>query len=237
MSADEITTSGGFSIELWLAGGEDQIEQVALQRRVWEELAGEDRLANAGLRVEVVGRVAVLEGTVGQYALKLAAERAARRVAGLAGVENRIGVLPPAASAQTDAELALAAARALEWNALVPAKRVTVRVEGGVVTLGGEVDRGSEREAAEDAVSGLPGVTDVRNRIAVRPPVHPDHLRERIRAAVRQEHARHVAVELRGEQVVLRGRISSLAERDELEHAVWAVAGIAAIDDRVEVAP
>jgi len=92
MGDDEITGSGGSSIELWLSGGEDQLTEVTLQRRVWEELREETLLAGGDLRVEVTDCVAVLEGTVNHHLAKAAAERAAWRVQGLRGVQNRLQV-------------------------------------------------------------------------------------------------------------------------------------------------
>ena len=92
MGADEITGSGGSSIELWLSGGDEQATEVRLQRRVWEELREDVTLAGADLRVEVTDGVAVLDGIVDHYRAKAAAERAARRVEGLCGVESRIQV-------------------------------------------------------------------------------------------------------------------------------------------------
>lgn len=236
MGADEITDSGGSSIELWLSGGDERVVQVGLQRRVWEELREETLLAGADLRVEVRDRVAMLHGTMDHYLAKAAAERAARRVEGLCGVESRIQVRPRAAHVQTDAELTVAATHALHRDALGPPEGITVRVESGVITLGGVVRRVAERIAAEDVVSRLPGVTNVRNEIAVRPATRPEFLGERVREAVHGQHARHVAVELRGDTVVLRGRVRSLAERDGLEHAVWTVPGVVALTDEVEVA-
>jgi len=235
MSTDEITASGGSSIEMWLSGGEERIAQVALQERVWEELAGEVPLDTIELRVEVADRVAVLDGTVEHYLVKTAAERAARRVEGIRAVDNRIQVLPRAAHVQTDDDLAAAVRRALEWSPLLPRERITVQVESGTVMLGGEVSRASARIAAEDVVSRLDGVKDVRNDVAVRPGTRPEHLRDRIRDAIRHEHARHVAAELRGDTVVLHGRVRSLAQRDGLERAVWAVPGVAALADEIEV--
>jgi osmotically-inducible protein OsmY len=94
MDSDEITASGGSSIELWLSGGENELAQVTLQRRVWEEIREEVLLTGAELLVEVADRVAVLEGTVDHGLAKAAAERAAWRVEGLRGVENRIEVRP-----------------------------------------------------------------------------------------------------------------------------------------------
>ena len=92
MDADEITGSGGSSIELWLSGGDEQVAQVTLQRRVWEELRKEQVLAGADILVEVADRVAVLEGTVDHPLAKAAAERAARRVEGLRDVRSCIVV-------------------------------------------------------------------------------------------------------------------------------------------------
>jgi osmotically-inducible protein OsmY len=95
MNADEIAESGGSSIELWLSDGEAHVEEVALQRRVWEELGEDARLATLDLRVEVVAGVAMLDGTVPRPDLRAAVERAARRVKGLRGVENHIAVGAP----------------------------------------------------------------------------------------------------------------------------------------------
>lgn len=92
MDADEIAGSGGSSIELWLSGGDEPPADVRLQARVWEELHREVRLDGAELRVEVNDGVAVLDGTVDLAVAKAAAERAARRVEGLTGVESRIEV-------------------------------------------------------------------------------------------------------------------------------------------------
>ena len=92
MSAEEITGSGGSSIEMWLSGEDDQHSEVALQGRVWEELRREPLLVSADLEVEVMDHVAVLSGRVNQQIARTAAERAARRVEGVREVENRIQV-------------------------------------------------------------------------------------------------------------------------------------------------
>ena len=236
MDAEEITASGGSSIELWLSGGDERVAQVKLQQRVWEELRKETRLAGADLRVEVTDRVADLDGAVDHYLAKTAAERAARRVEGLCRVESHIQVRLRAAHLQTDADLTAAARRALDRSALGPSHGITVSVQSGVITLGGVMRRVAGRIAAEDAVSRLPGVTDVSNEIAVLPATRFEQIGEPVREALKRQRARHVAVELRGDTVVLRGRVRSLAERDGLERAVWTVPGVAALIDEVVVA-
>ena len=178
-------SGGGSSIELWLAGDDERVAKVRLQNRVWEEFAGETLLEDADLRVEVADRVAVLDGTVDRYAVKAAAGRAARRVKGIRRVDNRIQVRPRAAQVQTDADLGAAAARAIGRSTLLAREPITVRVEAGTVTLGGEVSRAGARIAAEDIVSRLSGVTDVCNEIGLHPATRLERLRERIRAALR----------------------------------------------------
>jgi osmotically-inducible protein OsmY len=160
----------GSSIEMWLASGEEHATEVALQRGIWKEFGREALLANTDLSVEVADRRAVLDGTVETYLAKATAGRTAARVEGLRAVENRIQVHPRAAHLQTDADLAAAVRRALAWSAIAaPREPITVEVESGVVTLCGEVSRPNARLAAEDVVSHVEGVTDVRNEIAVRP--------------------------------------------------------------------
>lgn len=234
MAMDE-SVSGGWSVELWLSERDDGPGSTELQRRVWEELELEQMLQAADLRVEVIERIAILYGTVAHHPAMAAAERAARRAEGLRGIENRIRVSPPAVLKRSDAELLAGACRALEASAVVPQGRVTVAVEDGNVTLQGEVAREYERDAAAEIVGHLAGVTGVRNLIALRPASQPERLRERVEDAVRHERPRHVSIETRGGMVVLRGRVRSLAQRDALEHAVWGVAGVVAVQDDLSV--
>ncbi len=59
-------------------------------------------------------------------------------------------------------------ANALHWNPAIPHGAVTTEVEGGLVTLCGVVDRAYQKSYAEAIARRVPGVIDVRNKIAVR---------------------------------------------------------------------
>ena len=59
-------------------------------------------------------------------------------------------------------------ANALHWDLVVPRHRVTARVDHGLVTLQGVVDRDEQRSCAEATARRVPGVVDVKNEIAVR---------------------------------------------------------------------
>jgi osmotically-inducible protein OsmY len=59
-------------------------------------------------------------------------------------------------------------ANALHWNLAIPRHRVTAKMDGGVVTLQGVVERAYQRSCAEAVVRWVPGVIGVKNEIAVR---------------------------------------------------------------------
>ena len=67
-------------------------------------------------------------------------------------------------------------ANALQWDVAVPRHRVTARVDDGLVTLHGVVERAYEKSRAEATVRQAPGVIAVKNEITVRGPEEP-HLR------------------------------------------------------------
>lgn len=226
------------AIQIWLSRGDELSHEAALQRRVWEELGCEPLLDTAGISVDVGGRAATLRGTVTSYPQKLAAERAAKRVAGLQGVCNEVAVALPLLLQRSDDDLARALARVLEWNVVVPAGGVWSRVEGGWVTLEGTASSDQQRHAAEQAVEPLAGVRGITNLIAVLPPAPPDDLKSRVDAALQRRAALHkdrIRVEARGATLVLRGHVHSIAERDEAEQTAWSVPGVAAVADQLTV--
>lgn len=227
------------SIEMWLSKADETEVQRELQRRLWEELRSEPCLDAHGLALDVTDYVATLGGMVLSYAEKLAAECAAQRVPGIAGVVNEIAVVLPARDQPSDDALASAVARALEWNVFVPGERITVQVANGCVTLEGHVDWAYQRTAAEDAVQRLRGVRDVMNHVTVASPtVQADVLRRRVEAALHHDallHARRIRAEAHGSTVVLHGHVRSLAERSEAEQVARAIPGVTAVEDELTV--
>jgi hypothetical protein len=57
---------------------------------------------------------------------------------------------------------------ALHWDIAIPRHRVTAKVDGGWVTLQGVVECAYQRFLAEADVRRVPGVTGIKNEIAVR---------------------------------------------------------------------
>ena len=140
-----------------------------IQREVLEELKWDARVQPNEIGVVVKDGVVTLTGWVDAFAKRWAAEQAAHRVRGVKAVANDIEVRLPSAAERTDADIAAAVTRALEWDAFVPIEDLDVTVSHGWVTLRGEVEWNYEKRDAEDAVRRLSGVRGVTNLITVRP--------------------------------------------------------------------
>src|ERR1700704_2238662 len=96
---------------------------VQIQADVLAELKWEPRVQPNEIGVVVKNGVVTLTGWVDSYNKKWAAEDAALRVRGVKAVANDIEVRLPTAAQRTDADIAAAVARALEWDALVPSDK------------------------------------------------------------------------------------------------------------------
>jgi len=104
-----------------------------------------------------------LEGEVEWWYQKDAAENAVRYLAGVKGVSNLITIKPKVASA----EVATAIKSAFERNALLDANKIQVETSGNKVVLRGKVRNHAERDEAERAAWGAPGVWSVDNKLKV----------------------------------------------------------------------
>ena len=136
---------------------------------VLEELKWDSRVDETEVGVQVAAGVVTLTGTVTSWAKRVAAQEAARRVAGVLDVANDINVKVPGGLGRSDTEIAQAVRQALEWDVFVPNEKITSTVTDGWVTLEGPVERWSQRDDAERAVRNLTGVKMVVNKITVTP--------------------------------------------------------------------
>ena len=145
----------------------------------------------------------------------------------------------PSFHQRDDQDIAEAALNALKWHVWVPKDAIKVKVDQGWVTLEGMVDYKFQQTAAEDAVQNLTGVTGVSNLIRLKAVVAPSDLKVKIENALKRAaelDGERIKVEIDGTKVVLRGKVSSWAERDEAERAAWSAPGVWDVDDKLEIA-
>lgn len=209
-----------------------------IQRDVLAELRFEPRVAPNEIGVAAKDGVVTLTGWVDSYSKRWAAEEAAHRVRGVKAVANDIEVRLPVSGERTDADIAAAAVRALEWDAMVPIDKLDVTVSKGWVTLKGEVEWQYQKQDAERVVRRLSGVRGVSNLILVKPRLTASELKETIeRALVRsaQLDAQRITVEVQGSKATLSGTVRSWAEREEAERTAWAAPGITTVENLITI--
>jgi osmotically-inducible protein OsmY len=154
-------------------------------------------------------------------------------------VANEIEIRLLSSAERTDADIAAAAARAVEWDALVPTDKVDVTVSKGHVTLKGEVEWQFQRYEAEWVVRRLTGVKGVINLITVNPRMTPSELKTKIQQALVRNvetDAQRITVDVDGSKVTLKGTVRSWAEKQDAERAAWAAPGVASVDNRIGIA-
>ena len=118
------------------------------QQNVFAELKWESSVTAAGIEVEVEVGVVTLAGHVDSYAEKWDAERAWQRVAGVRAIATEIDVALPGSSRRNAIDIARATESALQWTTFLPKDAVKILVEGGWITLTGEVSWGYQRQSA-----------------------------------------------------------------------------------------
>ena len=217
------------------AGKKTDIE---LQSDVMDELEWDPKVQSSEIGVAVSEGVVTLSGSVDSYWEKLAAEKAVKRVAGVAGIAEDIVVKIKYDNARTDTEIAQSAISALKWNDVIPQNTVRVKVEDGWITLEGDVEWRYQKHQAEKAVENMYGVKGLSNLINVKPRVKSRLVKSSIKQALHRSaevEASQIDISIEGGVVTLTGWVRSWLERREVIKAAWNAPGVTRVDDQLKM--
>ena len=210
-----------------------------LQQDVMAELKWEPLLHAAEIGVSAKDGVITLTGTVDGYAKKSEAEDAAKKVAGVKAVVEKIEVKYSVNWARKDdSDIASEIVNAFNWNWEIPNDKVKARVEKGWVTLDGELEWNYQSDAALTAVRNLLGVAGVTNNIKIKS--RSDNAIEK--ADIEGALARNwsvsdadIRVAVSGHKATLTGAVSSWYQKEEAGRIAWSAPGVWTVGNELVV--
>ena len=209
-----------------------------LQRDVMAELEWEPSIHAAQIGVEAKDGVVTLAGEVSSYAEKWNAEAAAQRVFGVKALAVELTVKLSALGTRSDADIAESVKNILGWTYPSTTEAVKVAVEGGWLTLSGNVEWQYQREDAASRVRFLPGVRGISNDIAIKPAASSTLIKSDIEAALKRcavSDARAITVKVEDGAVTLSGTVHNWAERDLATRSAWGSVGVRNVVDKLEL--
>jgi len=212
---------------------------IELQRDVMDEILWDPILQAAEIGVIVKQGVVTLVGSVKNYAEKIAAENAAKRVKEVNAVVMDVNIRMANECRRTDKGLTKAPLNALKWSSFVPEDRIKLKIENGWITISGEVEWQFQKESATSAVEHLVGVRGVSNFIKVRPVLITILVKDVIKKALERSadiDADKIDIKLSGGKILLTGKVRSWGQRKEVERAVWATPGVIDVNDQLTIA-
>jgi len=135
---------------------------VEIARAVAKVLRGEGAVPPGTVSATVDDGWVTLTGTVAWPYQRMAAEAAVEDLYGVKGVNNSIGVHPPAVAGELKETI-----EAFSCRAEIDARDVRVEARGGTVILTGRVHSLFERDEVERVARSAPGVMNVEDRLQV----------------------------------------------------------------------
>ncbi len=209
-----------------------------LQKEVQDAISWEPLLNAAEIGVTVKNGVVTLTGTVDSFAKKSEAEYAAKNVAGVKAVVEKIEIDFGTWSKTSDGEIATEVLNALKWNWQVPNDKIKVQVEDGWVTLEGELPWNYQREAAKKAVRNLNGVKGITDKLSIKSETHDAIEKADVEAALERNwsiNSEDIEVSVSGTTVTLTGTVGSWYDKDEAARIAWNTPGIWMVKNELEV--
>jgi osmotically-inducible protein OsmY len=200
---------------------------------------------NVQVSVDANG-IAALSGTVSLYEYKDDADKTVHKVKGVTAVRNDIAVSGPSVP---DSQMQKNLVEKLTYDRVGYGNvfdAITVRVQNGVITLGGHAHNYPNRDSALGLVASTPGVKDVVDEISV-DPVSPmdDGIRVEVARAIYSfptlnryaiDPAMPIRISVQNGNVALYGVVDSVADKEAAFIRANGVPGVFSVKNYLEVA-
>ena len=208
----------------------------SLQKDVQEALKWEPLLHSAEIGVTAKDGIVTLFGTVDSYTKKIEAEHAAKMVAGVRAVVEKIDIKYGSYGKVSDEDIAAEVVNALKWNWTIPDDKVKIKVESGWVTIDGTVSWNYQKEAVNDAIKNLIGVKGFTNNIIIKSDITDLIEKTAIEKALARNwtiNDKNIQVKVSANEVTLSGIVNSYYEKEEAERIAWNAPGVASVNNEL----
>jgi len=210
-----------------------------LQKMVQDAIKWEPLLHAAEIGVTVKDGIVTLTGMVDSYAKKMEAEQAAKNVAGVKAIVEKIEVkFSTLVAKKDDNDIAKEILNAFRWNWEVPSEGVKVKVEDGWVTLEGEIQWNYQKQAARNAIKNLIGVLGVTNNIKIKTNTLDKIEQADIESAMHRNWSikdSDITVKVSENRVHLSGTVNSFYQKEEAGRIAWNAPGVWTVDNEIVV--
>ena len=210
-----------------------------LQQDVMAELQWEPMLCATEIGVSAKMGVITLTGTVDCYAKKQEAEDAAKKVAGVKVVIEKIEVkYANSWASKDDGEIADEVVNSFNLNWEIPTEKVKVTVEKGWVTLEGQVEWDFQRIAAKKAVKNLMGVLGVSDNITITSEAANTSEKSDIERAIARNWSvadKKIGVKVANHLATLTGTVDSWYQKDEAGRLAANAPGVWKVENELVV--
>lgn len=208
-----------------------------LKANVQSELSFAPSVDSAKLVVTVHAGVVKLTGSVGTFREKRAAARVAANVRGVHALSEQIVVQLAAEHRRPDHEIAAAIIARFKWDPVLDGRELRVHVEDGVVAILGAVDDRWQRQAAEDLVASMVGVTGIDNVISLREGPINVMTKHAICQALNRSilHDDNIDVQVQDGVVHLAGTVQNWPHREQASAISWSAVGTRDVVNKIRV--
>lgn len=195
----------------------------------------------SNIKVAVSGGEVTLTGTVDYFSVRRAAGDIASVIPGVRDISNKIKVsYPSAVKSPSDSEIRTNVNKLLLWDSTVFSFEIDVLVKDGEVTLEGSVDAFWKKKHAERLVSGVLGVKNVVNKLAVTP---TDKYADRVIAKSITDaldrmdlvKASNIEVRVHDGVVTLAGEVPSWNAKKAVGNAAEFTAGVSSVNNLLRI--
>jgi osmotically-inducible protein OsmY len=210
-----------------------------LQEDVQNAIKWEPLIHAAEIGVIAEDGMVTLTGFVDNYSKKTEAENAAKKVAGVKVLVEKIEVkFHTNWAKKDDNDIGKEVVEAFNMNWQIPNDKIKVKVENGWLTLEGTVIWNYQKEAAFNAVKNLTGVIGVSNNIIIQSDSDDNVEKKAIEEALNRNWSlrqREIKVCVIDDKVTLTGMVDSWYQKDEANRIAWNAPGVKGVNNDLEI--